>query len=419
MAIDEIVNMSRQKTGLTPANVNNIMINVNGAMGGVTLQYWSELIKIIEGASKLNIEKVLNYSRLLVEKLRADGNERIAERIEQVLSETNTSPRLKAASVGSDSNTRIPFDQDSRLPVADVFPAASCATAVILNRENEEVVSRFLAYVKKSEALVEAGLSLPHALMLYGPPGCGKTILAKHIAHELGLPLVLARLDSLISSYLGSTAKNIRHLFEYANTHPCILFLDEFDAIAKMRDDGHELGELKRVVNSLLQNIDSIGNESILIAATNHEHMLDPAVWRRFTFSLEMSNPNEESRAKMIELFLRNSLTDEKSIKVLVRLFDGLSGATIESICLLALRDAVLEGMNAPLLSHVCSAFFIQSNLPQAKARTDQVRYLRTLDPKFFSFGVIGTLFGHSRQWAQQQYSRGAGVVDGETIIAD
>ena len=96
--------------------------------------------------------------------------------------------------------------------------------------------------------------------MLYGVPGCGKSTVAKYIAQQIGLPLVIARLDALVSSLLGSTSKNIRKVFDFADSRPCILFLDEFDAIAKARDDQHELGELKRVINSLLQNIDSLSS---------------------------------------------------------------------------------------------------------------------------------------------------------------
>ena len=110
-------------------------------------------------------------------------------------------------------------------------------------------------------------------MLMYGPPGTGKSRLARHIAGELGLELYVARLDGLISSFLGSTSKNIRALFDFAAKTPCVLFLDEFDAIAKLRGDTQELGELKRVVNSFIQNLDSLGPQSIVLAATNHEEL--------------------------------------------------------------------------------------------------------------------------------------------------
>ena len=132
-------------------------------------------------------------------------------------------------------------------------------------------------------------------MLLYGPPGCGKSRLARYTARKLGLELYVARLDGLISSYLGSTSKNIRALFEFASRTPCVLFLDEFDAIAKLRGDTQELGELKRVVNSFIQNLDTLGTQSVVLAATNHEVLLDAAVWRRFSYRLELSYPGRNS----------------------------------------------------------------------------------------------------------------------------
>ncbi|MBV3966614.1 ATP-binding protein, partial [Bacteroides fragilis] len=108
-----------------------------------------------------------------------------------------------------------------------------------------------------------AGLNIRKSLLLYGAPGCGKTSIAHYISEKTGLPLVVSRLDAIVSSLLGSTAKNLSRIFSYVNSMPCILLLDEFDALAKARDDNHELGELKRVINSLLQNIDSMSPSTV------------------------------------------------------------------------------------------------------------------------------------------------------------
>ena len=114
---------------------------------------------------------------------------------------------------------------------------------------------------------------------------------------------MVARLDGIVSSLLGSTAKNIRKIFDYASSIPCILFLDEFDAIAKARDDQHELGELKRVINSLLQNIDAMPSDHVLIAATNHAELLDNAIWRRFVQTVEIGLPEQTEIEEMIDIF--------------------------------------------------------------------------------------------------------------------
>ena len=122
--------------------------------------------------------------------------------------------------------------------------------------------------------------------------------------------MVTARLDGLVSSLLGSTAKNIRKVFDYASKRECILFLDEFDVIAKLRDDKNELGELKRVVNSLLQNIDGFNNDSILIAATNHHELLDPAIWRRFSTIAALEKPLWDEIVRYLNTLLASKSTD-------------------------------------------------------------------------------------------------------------
>ena len=173
-------------------------------------------------------------------------------------------------------------------------------------------------------------------LLLYGKPGCGKTSIANYICEQTGLPLVIARLDGIVSSLLGSTAKNIRKIFEYSSSFPCILFLDEFDAIAKARDDSHELGELKRVINSLLQNIDSMPSSCVLIAATNHQSLLDPAVWRRFVQKVEVELPDEDEVLTLMSIFSENFESnfsgDKQKIQSLAKAFQGLSPSDIKTI---------------------------------------------------------------------------------------
>jgi AAA+ superfamily predicted ATPase len=151
---------------------------------------------------------------------------------------------------------------------------------------------------------------------MYGPPGTGKSRLARHIAQELGLDLYVARLDGLISSFLGSTAKNIRALFDFAAKTPCVLFLDEFDAIAKLRSDNQELGELKRVVNSFIQNLDTLGSQSIVVAATNHQELLDSAIWRRFSYRLALDFPIAELRRTMWTAFIGDLQFTEREIEL-------------------------------------------------------------------------------------------------------
>jgi DNA replication protein DnaC len=293
-------------------------------------RFLNELFRIVSGALRLDVDKVRNYTAFLAEKLEKSGDTSSANRLRKLLEESDH--QLRPAGV-SFART-LPVDSESRFPLLEKVDFKTLHEApVIVTEENWGVVHEFLSVAKSFAQLDAAGVSQSLSLLMYGPPGCGKSRLARHIASELGLDLYIARLDGLISSYLGSTSKNIRALFDFASSNPCVLFLDEFDAIAKLRGDTQELGELKRVVNSFIQNLDTIGKESIVIAATNHEELLDSAIWRRFSYRLELSFPPASLRSEMWEQFSRPLEFTAKEIEMLVDLSEGFSGSDIQEVC--------------------------------------------------------------------------------------
>ncbi len=364
------------------------------------MKYSIEIGKIVEGALKHDHMKVSNYTKQLIQKLEEDGEMRAASKFSKLLtvqSETSLS------AMGMERGMQIPVDSESRTTLVDVIYPNDNGIEVVLSRINEEKLQSFVLSYKNADKLNALGLGVSNSLLLYGPPGCGKTKCAYWVAKELKLPLIVARLDSLISSYLGTTAKNIRTLFEFAQKMPCVLFLDEFDAIAKARDDSNELGELKRVVNSLLQNVDSMSSDSLLLAATNHEKLLDSAVWRRFDYKLEVELPDKVAIEKMIDLFVADTIQfSDKEKKELATVFCGMSGANIEEIIKKALRNAVINGKEC---SKKCiyDEFFIFNNiLPQTckgekECMEIKAKYLRTCNDKVFSLQVIADVLGSSK----------------------
>jgi SpoVK/Ycf46/Vps4 family AAA+-type ATPase len=303
------------------------------------MEHLLEILKIIEGGVVADRSKVVAYTKQLADKLAGSGEVEIAKRLRRILG-TSKSDLISPALLNA--NARLPVDNESRLALAEEKQFEEGEAQVFLSEDVQATISEFLRYVSAADRLLANGVDIHPSLLIYGPPGCGKTQLAHHVAEELHLPLLTARVDTIVSSYLGSTSKNIRSLFEHAMARPCVLFLDEFDAIAKLRDDQHELGELKRVVVSLLQNIDALDSKTILLAATNHEHLLDSAAWRRFAYKVHIEKPNFVSREQLFAHFLKD-FSSPQDCALFASTTDGLSGAEIKQLANDAKREAILE----------------------------------------------------------------------------
>ena len=360
------------------------------------MKYMIEIAKIIEGGLKADKEKVIAYAELLASKLEKDGEKKAANRFRKAFAAAR-SRKLEPNSLKD--NGRLPVDSESHLSLAKLETVDEYDTEVYLDRLSQETVSEFLQNVKASDALMSAGLDISPSLIIYGPPGCGKTELARAISAALKLPLLTARTDGLISSYLGSTAKNIRSLFEHAMSHPCVLFLDEFDALAKMRDDRHELGELKRVVISLLQNIDALDRETILLAATNHHHLLDPAVWRRFSYKISLDLPSREIRKKILYKFLRD-FSPAEQMDSLAQIADGLSGSDIRQAAEDCIRNAVVSNQKQvkdfELFRRITRLRLSQNGI-QNLPINGIVKATRELDPNIFSYRLLSEMYSISK----------------------
>lgn len=239
----------------------------------------------------------------------------------------------------------IPVDPESAAPLATVvFPEHNGAQEPVFNDAVTETVRSLTKEWEHQDQLLQAGLHPSLTALLYGPPGTGKTSLALWLAKELQLPAVVARLDGLISSLLGTTARNLGTLFSFANRYECVLVLDEFDAIAKVRDDPNEVGEIKRVVNALLQNMDTRSTTGITLGLTNHETLLDPAVWRRFEVQIPIPAPAVPERTAIVTAALGGISGIEPEAKLIVWMTEGFSGSEVATACRKWRKSRIVDG---------------------------------------------------------------------------
>lgn len=238
----------------------------------------------------------------------------------------------------------IPLDKERGLPLIEMREPTRSEQEIVLSDQNASLLEEIIQEYRRAEVLQTYGLRPAEKLLFCGPPGCGKTLAAEVLAYELERPLGIVRLDTVISSYLGETAANLRKVFDFAQNNILVLLFDEFDAIAKERSDTSDHGELKRVVNSVLQMMDSFQSETLFVSASNHEGILDSAIWRRFDDVLLFERPTIQQIRQLLTIKLRAVRVDfSLDSTSLVSQFSGLSHADIERVLRRAIKDMILQ----------------------------------------------------------------------------
>ena len=236
-------------------------------------------------------QDVQAYLRQIIRRLRP-AQPALAQRLSELLARAPSS----LTPLRDFGSAIVPVDVDSRLALAKSEYPVLLPAGPILSDDLRIKLEQVVSERQHLPALEEQGLGPTRSLLFVGPPGVGKTMSARWLACLLDRPLITLDLATVMSSYLGKTGSNIRAVLEYAKSVESVLLLDEFDAIAKRRDDESDVGELKRLVTVILQEVDDWPATSLLIAATNHGELLDPAVWRRFDDVLAFDLPSREQR---------------------------------------------------------------------------------------------------------------------------
>lgn len=318
------------------------------------MEYFSTVSAICRASMKSPSNALLTHIKKLIKALEKDNQLDQANSLREIIENKSVISELKPSRLALSKMSPYgeilpngitpPVDKESGNYLADIIQPKDINTfRPTFDPMLEKSISYLLEEWRNSEKLQEHGINPAYSLMLFGLPGTGKTLLATHLASQLQLPLVVAKLDGLLSSFLGTTARNIANLFNFANRYKCILLLDEFDAIAKLRDDPNELGELKRVVNTLLQCLDERSKLGYTIAITNHDSLLDPAIWRRFDLRVEIPKPSLEVRKNIISN-LSNSyiVLTEIQVNFLAKLTNNYSGSDITKLINFLSRKKVI-----------------------------------------------------------------------------
>jgi SpoVK/Ycf46/Vps4 family AAA+-type ATPase len=313
----------------------------------------------------------------------------------------------------------MPVDRETAVSLATViFPDEISGDPPVLGELLQQAAGELVEEWTQRDALERVDVEIARSCLIYGAPGTGKTRLALWMCRQLQLPAITAKLDGLVSSFLGTTSRNIGALFAFAARYQCVLLLDEFDAIAKVRDDPQEVGEIKRVVNTLLQHLDLRRNVGFTIGITNHELLLDSAVWRRFDAQLLVPRPDYQTRLAIVRRYIKPMLLEEAEIRFIAWITDGASGADIETL-INSVKKAIALGASNYELIPLLQRTLIQHSRRFGSDRTASLaldsaalskQLLRVADLGY-SQSDLATLFKRNKatvsRWVNEELTQG------------
>lgn len=333
------------------------------------IPYFNIIQALCRACFSLDLDVKIHQIERLISAYRNDGCLDEAKTLQKMLNNAKNKAVLHSSVITSSSylhgeiltpKTIIPVDKETSAPLLEIiFVDDLPASEPIFDISIKEAVTSVILEWSNYDKLIKMNATPSRSCLIYGLPGTGKTHLAKWIAKKLGLPIVQAKLDGIISSFLGTSSRNIGNLFAFANRYKCILLLDEFDAIAKLRNDPQEVGEVKRIVNTLLQCLDSRDQIGFTIGITNHEQLLDPAIWRRFDVQIEIPKPSPSVIPILLQNFISPLKYNDAEIAFLSWCLQDCSGADIQKLSNWLKRMSIIDEYKDECLYHLMQRYIL------------------------------------------------------------
>lgn len=313
------------------------------------------IVRAIAEGSPSDLDRLMQK---VVESERQSGHTKLADQLEEILNRPRLTRNGRVQTTDSERNLKeLPLSRRYGELLATIIPKDALEHHMVLPTDIEDRFARIEREYAARERLGAYGLKPRKTILLYGPPGCGKSLGAKRLAWNTGLPLLKIRFDALISSYFGESAANLRSVFIAAKERPCVLLLDECDFIARSRVNSKDIGEASRIVNSLLQLMEEYDAPGLLVATTNTESSLDEALFRRFDDVFQVPLPGSEEIEKLLKLTLSAVQVAERvAWKTIIEKLDGASAAMVVKAAQDAAKAAVLSGQKIVTESHLKNA---------------------------------------------------------------
>lgn len=311
--------------------------------------FHKDLVQIARLALLQQVEDVRLYVARMVRKYR-DTNPDLAKELSEFLrnNPSRSHSPLRRAVAPTASPAPVPADDESRLSLLRHYEDSPDRLAPILTPALRMALEQLVQERKQAKKLSDQGLEPTRSAIFVGPPGVGKTLTARWLASQLGLPFYILDLTAVMSSLLGRSGSNLRAALDFAKQRPCVLLLDEIDSIAKRRSDDSDVGELKRLVTVILQEVDAWPGTGLLLAATNHPELIDPALWRRFDLTIDFPSPSKTEIRTVLDRYLSHDRgVFEQWVEVLATAFHGRSFSDIERE-VQRIRRAVALGTSEP-----------------------------------------------------------------------